>query len=299
MATDEPAYNPPIASSGGGFTPGAAQRVPYGNAAADGLEDTEDFKFDAANWQIILTRGAFTWKLRHTASGQFQLLRNDIVEATFDGDGIGINGTPDGFGFNIGPSADQYAQCNVYSSNTNTYNLLRMYKSTDDLTGRLQLFGAGAGGTLFGTGVAGWFALYDSSDGIGRRGLKVGTDNPTPIVFGTNDVERGRFHESGALRMSTGYSHSTRFISDAAAAITINDGLVVSSALTADRAWTLPNFAAVPNGWEVTCALGHAAGGFKVTVSGDTNILGAATYDLNTDYESATFFKGPTVWGVK
>lgn len=109
------------------------------------------------------------------------------------------------------------------------------------------------------------------------------------------------YRGSGATTGVQNLSRTYRAIANANSTVTIADdnGVLAYTSLSAsDKTCTLPNLATVRDGFQVTVYLDCVAGGFKVTVSGDGNIVGVASFLLDTDYEAATFVKNATDWTV-
>lgn len=178
----------------------------------------------------------------------------------------------------------------ILNSNSAGASILGLCTANNTST-RLVNMGSTAAGASFGVNNNTGLGLLDNNGPIA-----VGTTNSNQVVIGTNATARATALAAGGWQYSTGIVESSRTVSDANATITIADTAVTwTTTLTADRTCTLPNAAAVSDGFIVRLYV-TLVGAFKVTVSGDVNIMGAANYLLDTDYESVVLQKTGSLW---
>lgn len=84
------------------------------------------------------------------------------------------------------------------ASGNSAVSVIRAKAST--AISQLSAFGAGYSGTAFGIALANWSSYNNGNAG---NGILLGTLNTTPIVFGTNNVERARFDSAGLMTFIT------------------------------------------------------------------------------------------------
>ncbi len=185
------------------------------------------------------------------------------------------------------------ASLNGASKNSSTTGTSGWYaEAATGVAVRMIATGSATGGNIYGL-TAAKLGYVDFSE----RGAAVTIGNFSYYIV-TQGTPRVDFQGGGGMKMLTGYIAATREISNADATITIADEAVAQTGtLTANRTFTLPNAATVPNGFRLMCSVNAVAGtGFKVILSGDININGAATYDLDVDWEAVTLVKHTGEW---
>ncbi len=90
----------------------------------------------------------------------------------------------------------------IITAVTTTNSAFAGQNSNADGAGILSIgfSGTSRAGTLFGTNIANWGSVVTTTDG---NGLKIGAMNNSPVVFGTNDIERMRITAAGAISQQT------------------------------------------------------------------------------------------------
>ncbi len=259
-------------SSGGGHTPGGANRTVRTNAAGNGTTD----------------------------SLQAQIVEN--VGASFGGD------TPvtAGVYFFRSPSTAGGAHTRVMAStavNTALYASFELRAlNAAQITGYWEAHEHLSPETRMGASAARKLALRYNSNSDPDGGFLIYCENANDLILGTNNVARLTLLASGGARFATGVATAYRQVADVATTVTIADGRIRYSSHTATRIVTLPALSAVPAGFSVAIkGCSTTAAGIKLTIDGNAaeTIDGALTFDIATAYGSAVFVAGTTEWGVE
>jgi len=162
------------------------------------------------------------------------------------------------------------------------------------VTGQLRSHGSGRTATRYGVTLSKIVELIAST---GSLGLLIGSTDNVPIVFGTNSVQIAQFLATGRWNPQKGQRWSAE-----AASVTpfTASGNAVIIGVTHVGATTvnLPSAPGITDVYIVVDPLGQA-GASNITVSGNgSNINGAATAVINTNYGSLRVYYTGSIWNT-
>lgn len=254
---------------GGGFVPGSAKRIPYGNAGGTALTDVATFAFDPALGSL------------------------------------GINTAPLGNAIDIKPlgGAGGSAIVRMLSVMSGS-DLIGFSAANQNHTGYdIHAYAHNAAGThALGMANAGLTVFTDTAGtNTNVSGMALGLQKAAPVWLCSGSAMRFRVNASGGLKNLTGLATAVREIADAAVTVTVADSAIIFTSQTAARVVTLPALAAVDDGFLVIvagCSATSGANTITVDGSGAETVNGAANVVINTAYGVARVMKIAGEWRV-